>query len=262
MIGQTCITVFTLISTVFFLAGCASDESQASMRAKQEKASATTAPTNDEVRNATLPGNTTSNSTSNSTFPDLKDRKEVRKNRDLSAKGGKEKIVAELPADPVFGASHGQTLSCAHACHSNKLCRDSLTKSFCKWDQLEPVCHGLYWTNEERVTTCYQPDDPNCIEKLPLECAVLKPITVSKLVEAVEIKGEDKSCQGLCSQTRGCAKSVCITEPEDKSTWCEGLYWADNLGSVNSVVHDSIVRGLHANQRVACGVAHFKSQRF
>ena len=159
-----------------------------------------------------------------------------------------------------FPKAVGRSISCMQMCLDNRDCKDAKAKSFCKWDQLEPYCFGLYWKDASRRSSCYFPSDSQCSEKYPVGCGVLKPIVAGRQIEAINFLNQNKSCQGLCSLVTGCASSVC---KEDKSTspYCTGLHWL-SAGSISrsSAVHDSTNPGLSENQRVACGVYNYTSE--
>ena len=170
-------------------------------------------------------------------------------------------ITSVRPASAsAFLKSVGRSMSCMQMCLDNKDCKLAKAKSFCKWDQLEPYCFGLYWKDASRSSNCYFPSDSQCSEKYPVGCGVLKPIVPGRNIEAVNFLGQNKSCQGLCTMVSGCTNSVC-REEKARSGYCTGLYWLSaTANSRSDAVHDSTNPGLSESQRVACGVYNYTSE--
>jgi hypothetical protein len=238
------VTVCALMTVVLFISGCG-DETL-SMRNKSE---------NKQEMSPSANNTNDANDTNNETASDL---------TALFNKDGRDesKPNASITSAASFTKTVGSSLSCMQMCIDNKDCKAGKAKSFCKWDQLDPACFGLYWRDATRKSTCYFPADSSCVEKYPVGCGVLKPIAMGRTVEAIDFLGSNKSCQGLCTLVRGCVSSAC-SEDRSKSGYCSGLYWlSDTALTQGSVAHDSVsdASSLKDNQRVACGVYNYTSE--
>ena len=73
---------------------------------------------------------------------------------------------AVLP--PVICPEQTNT-TCALICSQTASCVSDTHGSFCKLDN--NVCFGLYWTNANHTSACFQPNDPSCPSDFPITCS-------------------------------------------------------------------------------------------
>jgi hypothetical protein len=86
--------------------------------------------------------------------------------------------------------------------------------SYCKTWQDPQVCFGLYWTDETQTTMCFQPNNVDCREDLPVACPTPVAPTCEEICQSVSACRNDPHGHG----------SFCKTWQEPQV--CFGLYRA------------------------------------